>query len=156
MESLFTQLEFWHWLTFAVLLIIMEIFSPGAFFLWLGIASACVGVVLYIRPELSWQSQMMIFAVLSVASIVAWRLTRRLFPPVEPSVSHLNRRAEQYVGRTFRLIEPISNGVGKIKVDDSSWRVQGVDTPINTPVKVTGVDGIVLEVEPVLKEQVKQ
>jgi len=150
-ESIFTQLEFWHWLTFAVLLIIMEIFSPGAFFLWLGIASACVGMILYAKPDLSWQNQLIMFALLSVVSIVAWRLSRRFFPPQEPEVKHLNRRAEQYIGRTFQLIEPIINGVGKIKVDDSSWRVRGIDTPIDTSVKVTGVDGIVLEVEPVAK-----
>jgi len=152
MESLFTQLEFWHWLTFAIVLVILEVFSPGVFFLWLGIASASVAIVLYIRPELSWQNQLIIFAVLSIASIVVWRLTRRFFPSQEPEVSNLNRRAEQYIGRTFRLIEPISDGVGKIKVDDSSWRVRGVDTPIETPVKVTGVDGIVFDVEPVAKE----
>lgn len=152
MESLYTQLEFWHWLTFAVLLIIMEIFSPGAFFLWLGISSACVGAVLYTWPELSWQNQLILFAVLSVVSIVIWRLTRRFFPSQESAVPNLNRRAEQYIGRTFRLIEPIENGVGKIKVDDSSWRVHGADTPIETPVKVTGVDGIVFNVEAVLND----
>lgn len=153
MESLFTQLEFWHWLTFAVVLIIMEIFSPGVFFMWLGISSACVGVILYLKPDLSWQNQLFVFAILSVASIAAWSLTRRFFPPQEADVAHLNRRAEQYIGRTFRLIEPIENGVGKIKVDDSSWRVHGVDTPIETPVKVTGVDGIVFDVEPILNDK---
>lgn len=151
MESIFTQLEFWHWLSFALLLIIMEIFSPGAFFLWLGIASACVGITLYAKPDLSWQNQLMMFALFAVISIIAWRLTRRFFPPQEPQVKHLNRRAEQYIGRTFCLIEPITNGVGKIKVDDSSWRVRGIDTPVGTPVKVTGVDGIVLEVEQEVK-----
>lgn len=147
MESLFMHLEFWHWLTFAVILIILEIFSPGVFFLWLGVAAACVGLVLYLRPELSWQTQLLVYAVLSVASIVSWRIYRTFFPPEEPEVANLNRRAEQYVGRTFTLIEPIVNGVGKIKVDDSTWRVHGEDAPLNSQVRVTGVDGIVFEVE---------
>ena len=147
MESLFTHLEFWHWLTFAVILIILEIFSPGAFFIWLGIAAACVGFVLYLRPELSWQTQLIAYAVLSVASIVSWRIYRKFLPPEAPEVANLNRRAEQYVGRTFNLIEPIVNGVGKIRVDDSTWRVHGEDAPFNTQVRVTGVDGIVFEVE---------
>lgn len=151
MESLFTQLEFWHWFTFAVVLIILEVFSPGAFFLWLGIAAGCVGLVMFFRPELSWQSQFIIFAVLSVASVVFWRLGKGFFPRQEPVESHLNRRAEQYLGRTCNLVEPIINGTGKIKVDDSTWRVCGEDAPVGSQVKVTGVDGIVFEVEIIKK-----
>lgn len=153
MELFYTQLELWHWLTFAVILIILEMLSPGVFFLWLGIAAACVGIVLYFSPGLSWQSQMMLFAVLSVVSIVSWRIFRIFFPPEEPEVANLNRRAEQYFGRTFTLIEPIVNGVGKIKVDDSTWRVRGEDMPVGSQVKVTGVDGIVFDVELMPKRQ---
>jgi membrane protein implicated in regulation of membrane protease activity len=59
----------------------------------------------------------------------------------------LNRRAEQYVGRVFTLSEPIVNGTGKIRVDDSSWKVSGADCDANTKVKVISVDGTVLKVE---------
>ena len=152
MESLFTQLEFWHWMTFAVVLIILEVFSPGAFFLWLGIASGVVGVVMFAYPELSWQSQFIIFAVLSVASIIIWRLTRGFFPQREPDVPNLNRRSEQYIGRICNVVEPIVNGTGKIKVDDSTWRVKGEDAPLGTQVRVTGVDGIVFDVELIKKK----
>jgi membrane protein implicated in regulation of membrane protease activity len=151
MESIFTQLEFWHWLTFAVVLIILEVFSPGAFFLWLGIAAGSVGVVMIMRPELSWQAQLIIFAVLAVASIVSWRLTKKFFPEPESTVPHLNRRAEQYIGRTFNLTEAIVNGTGKINVDDSTWRVRGEDAPVDSQVRVTGVDGIVFDVEIIRK-----
>lgn len=151
MESIYMNLEFWHWLTFAVVLIILEMLSPGAFFLWLGIAAGCVGIVLYVRPELSWQLQLIVFAVLSVASIATWRLTRAFFPPQEAEVPNLNQRANQYIGRTFTLIEPIVNGVGKIRVDDSTWRVRGEDMPVDSQVIVTGVDGIVFDVELLLK-----
>lgn len=151
MESMFTQLEFWHWLTFAVALIILEVFSPGAFFLWLGVAAGCVGIVMLVKPEVSWQSQFIIFALLSVASIVTWRLLRGVFPEQEAEVPHLNRRAEQYIGRTFNLSEPIVNGDGKINVDDSTWRVRGEDAPAGTQIRVTGVDGIIFEVEKIDK-----
>lgn len=147
MELFYMQLEFWHWLTFAMLLIILEMLSPGAFFIWLGIAAACVGSVLYLRPDLSWQSQLIVFAVLSMASIISWRVYRGFFPPGAPEVSNLNRRADQYIGRTFNLIEPIVNGDGKIKVDDSTWRVQGEDAPVDSQVRVTGVNGIIFQVE---------
>ena len=147
MESIFTNLEFWHWLTFAIILIILEIFSPGVFFLWLGISAASVGIIMMFQTTITWQSQFIWFAILSVLSITIWLVTRRFFPPAEPEVSHLNRRAEQYIGRTFNLVEPITNGMGKIKVDDSMWRVYGPEANSGMMVKVIGVDGTVFKVE---------
>jgi len=56
-------------------------------------------------------------------------------------------RGEQYVNRTFTLEEPVVNGQGKIKVDDSTWKIEGADCESGTKVRVTGVDGVVLKVE---------
>ena len=53
------------------------------------------------------------------------------------------------MGRVFSLYEPIKNGQGKIKVDDSIWKVQGADCDITTRVKVIAVRGTVFEVEKV-------
>ena len=47
------------------------------------------------------------------------------------------------------LSEPIEQGSGRVKVDDSVWRVTGPDAPAGTKVRVTGGDGAVLTVEPV-------
>ena len=58
----------------------------------------------------------------------------------------LNRRAEQYVGRVFTLQEPIVNGRGRLRVDDTVWRVEGEDCPAGTAVEVTGVDATLLRV----------
>jgi inner membrane protein len=38
--------------------------------------------------------------------------------------------------------------VGKVHVDDTQWRVSGVDSPAGKRVRVVGVDGAVLRVEP--------
>ena len=42
----FDQIEFWNWWVVAVFLIGIEVFAPGAVFLWMGIAAAIVGFVL--------------------------------------------------------------------------------------------------------------
>ncbi len=146
MEPFITHLEFWHWLTFALILIILEMLSPGVFLMWLGIAAGIVGLVMLAQPDLSWQIQMTLFALLSIASIIFWRWAQTRFK-AEPDNLHLNRRAEQYIGRTFNLVEPIVNGVGKIKVDDSTWKVHGEDAPVGTQVEVTGVEGVVFKVK---------
>ncbi|MBE9541419.1 MAG: NfeD family protein, partial [Proteobacteria bacterium] len=62
----------------------------------------------------------------------------------------LNKRGAQYIGRVFSLIEPIENGRGKIRVDDSIWTVQGEDCPVDTKVEVTSVDGTLFVVKLVL------
>ena len=141
------QIDYWHWLIVAVALVVLEIFSPGVFFLWLGVAAAVVGGVLWFMPELSWQTQFVLFAVFSVVSIGVARifLIRRPIATDEPT---LNRRGEQYVGRTLVLSEAIENGVGRVRVDDTLWRVAGKDSPAGARVRVTDVDGTVLIVEP--------
>lgn len=140
------QLDFWHWFIFAVGLLILELFAPGAFFLWMGIAAAIVGALLWLVPGMGWELQLMIFAVLSVVTIIWWR-KRMDENPVVSDQPNLNRRGQQYVGRTFTLDEPIVNGLGKIHVDDSTWKIEGNDCPAGTKITVTGVDGVILKVE---------
>lgn len=141
-----TQLEYWHWWVLGVVLLILEVFSPGAFFLWLGVAAGVVGIVLLVLPDLGWQVQLLLFAVLSVVSIAVGRswLGRH---PIETDLPTLNRRGEQYVGRVFTLEVPIVNGNGKIRVDDTTWKIRGADRGAGERVRVTGVDGTVLLVD---------
>jgi len=141
------QIDFWHWLIAAVVLVLLEVFSPGVFFLWLGVAAALVGGALWLLPEMNWQTQFVLFALFSIVSIVVARviIARR---PIETDEPTLNRRGEQYVGRVLVLDRAIENGVGRVRVDDTLWRVEGQDSAANTRVRVIGVDGTVLKVEP--------
>lgn len=145
MELLHT-FSFWHWLILGVLLIVLEIFVPGVVFLWVGIAAVVTGLVAWLAPDLAVQWQVILFAALSVASVLSGRawLRGHSTPSDHPT---LNRRGEQYVGRHFKLAAAIEGGFGKITVDDSTWKVAGEDMPEGTQVEVTGVDGTVLKVE---------
>jgi inner membrane protein len=143
----FEQIEYWNWWVIAVFLIGIEVFAPGAVFLWMGIAAGIVGFALLAYPELSWQIQLLTFAVISVVTIYVWRFfLRDRFPAPLPG-RVLNRRGASYVGRSFTLKEPIVDGSGLLHVDDSRWKIEGEDLPAGTKVKVTGVDGTVLKVE---------
>lgn len=141
------HLEFWHWWIAGVALIILEVFTPGAIFMWMGISAGVVGAVLLAAPGTSWQVQFLVFAVLSVSSIVVWRVYHKRHP-TESDQPSLNRRGEQYVGRVFTVEEGITDGTGVIRADDSRWKVRGEDLPPGTKVRVTGVDGTVLTVVP--------
>jgi membrane protein implicated in regulation of membrane protease activity len=140
------NITFWHWWILAAVLIIMEVFAPGAFLLWLGIAAGVVGGLIYLMPNLAWEYQVLTFSVLSMVSILVWRKYLRTTPE-ETDEPALNRRGEQYVGRVFTLTEPIVNNMGKIRVDDTTWKIRGDDCPVGTRVEVTGVDGTIFEVE---------
>lgn len=139
-------LTYWHWWILGTALIVLEIFAPGTFFLWMGVASGLVGFILLLAPELGWQYQFMVFAIFSIVSIASWRLYLRKHP-TQSDRPTLNRRGEQYVGRSFTLEHPIVNGVGKIQVDDSTWKIRGEDCAVGSRVKVTGMDGTIMLVE---------
>ena len=138
--------DFWHWWILALGLIIAETLLPGTFFLWMGAAALVLGVMAWLIPAMSWELQLMLFAILSMVAIVAWRKWQKKHP-VESEQPMLNRRGEQYVGRVFTLNAPIENGYGKVKVGDTLWRVQGDEAAEGTRVRVTAADGVVLLVE---------
>jgi len=145
---LFTELAFWHWLLLGIFLVLLEIFSPGVYLLWLGLAAGATGLLLGILPDLAWQVQGLSFALFSLGSILAarWWLQRR---PLKTDQPFLNRRGAHYIGRVFTLQTPIQHGQGKIQVDDTRWKVQGADCPAGSQVQVVGVDGVVLQVKPI-------
>lgn len=141
------HIVFWHWWILAGALLILEVTAPAFFFLWLGMAAAATGLIIMVFPTLPLESQLVLFSVLSVVAVLAWRKYREAHPTLTDQ-PNLNRRGRQYVGREFTLEAPIVNGVGKVTVDDSTWRVRGPDLPIGARVRVHGVDGVVFLVGP--------
>jgi len=137
---------YWHWLILAVALIILEILIPGAYFLWMGVSAIFIGGLMLVFPEMVFLVQILIFAVLSVITVVMYKSYRKKNPIVtdEPA---LNRRGEKYLGQIFTLTEPIVNGSGKVKVDDSTWKVAGEDMDAGETVRVVAVEGSTFKVE---------
>jgi len=130
-------LDYWHWFILGLALITIEMMVPTFFTLWIGIAALVTGAVVYYLPELAWQNQVIIFAILSVISVLSWRQ----FEPL------LNRRGEQYIGRVITLQEPIQDGQGKIRIDDSTWKITGSDCPVGTKVKLAKLKNVIFDVE---------
>lgn len=137
------------WWILAVLLIGGELLVPGYFLLWIGVAAAAMGVVMWVHPDLGLLGQAILFGVLAFASCVAY--ARWLRPRLErsaPGDQRLNRRAEQLIGQRYPLIDAIVNGRGKAQVGDGQWLVSGPDLPVGTTVEVVAVDGATLQVRP--------
>ena len=147
MEELGWNADFWHWWILAGLLLLIEVMAPGFFFLWLAMAAGIVGLAMLLVPDIGWQYQLMIFSGLALISIIGFRKFQKAIP-AETDQPTLNRRGSQYVGRTFTLDQPVVNGMGVLRVDDTTWRIAGQDLPAGSKVRVTGLDGVVLQIEP--------
>jgi len=142
----FDQIVFWHWWIVAGILLIIELTVPTFFFMWMGIAAALVGLMLLVIPGMPLELQLVMFVVLSLITTIMWRRYREKNRPVSDHPL-LNQRGQQYVGRVFTLDKAIVNGTGKVRVDDSTWRVKGLDMPVGEKVEVVGVEGVVLVVK---------
>ncbi len=144
MENL--SVEFWYWWVLALLLLGIELLIAGFFFIWIAIAGFFTGCLVWIASEINFIGQTLIFSITSVISIIFWKIYVKNHP-LQTDQPLLNKRGAHYIGRVFNLIEPIQNGQGKIKVDDSLWKVYGKDSPVNTRVKIVAIRGTVFDVE---------
>ena len=72
---------FWHWWILAGMLLILELTSPVFFFLWLSFSAASVGFLLLVFPVIPLSAQLLLFGILSVVAVLAWRKLRFASPP---------------------------------------------------------------------------
>jgi inner membrane protein len=120
---------------------------PGAFLIWIGLAGLVVGGVEFIWP-LSLPTQVLAFAALAATLALLGRRVYGSLDRVGPSLP--TSRAHALLGREFVLDEAISRGFGRIRVDDSVWRVAGDDMPADTRVRVVAIeDGVAVRVQKV-------
>jgi inner membrane protein len=136
----------WDWLILAAILFVLEVTSPGIFFMWFGFAAAITGIMAFAFAT-SWQWQLVSFCLLSLGAVLlALKYLRK--HPLRSERPLLNERAVQQIGQCYDLIEPIVNGRGSVKIGDSLWRVEGPELPKGSRVRVLGCDGTLLKVGP--------
>jgi inner membrane protein len=141
------KIVFWYWWALAAVLLVFEMLLPGVVFLFLAIGAAAAGFVLLVVSDLSLELQLVLFAVVAVASAVALRPTLRRMQNYTTE-TNLNARGQALIGRIFVLDQPILAGRGRVKLGDGSWIVTGPDMVAGAKVRVTAVDGTELKVEP--------
>lgn len=148
-ERIVTELGPWAWWVLGIVLLILEVLMPGVFLVWIGIAAILTGALSLLLWETSfwaWQVQWLVFAVLSlIAAIVGRRIVSARGQTSDQP--HLNQRGQSLVGRTATLEQPIAEGRGRIRLDDTMWNVNGPDLPVGARVRVTTSNGANLTVE---------
>jgi membrane protein implicated in regulation of membrane protease activity len=136
----------WGWALAGIVLVGLEMFAPGMFLIWLGLAAFLTALLVGLF-SLGWQASALAFAILAVASVVTGRKLSRPDRDLPDGARHLNARGQQLIGQSFRLDRPLLNGEGQLKVGDSVWRITGPDMVAGANVKVLRVDGATLVVE---------
>jgi membrane protein implicated in regulation of membrane protease activity len=141
--------EPWVWLAAGVLFCAAEVFAPGMFLLWLGLAALATGLLQF-GLALGFAGSLLAFCGFALASVLIGRRVygSRDVPSDRP---FLNRRADALVGQEFLLHDPIVEGMGRVRVGDSVWRVLGPDLPAGTRVRIVSIaeDGVALRAEAV-------
>lgn len=149
LDRLIAELGPWSWWLLGLLLLATELIMPGVFLVWIGAAAISIGVLsllLWESPFWPWQLQLLLFAALSVAFALAGR---RFLAGTNRATDEplLNQRGASLVGRTAVLQEPILEGRGRIRLDDTFWSVMGPDLPAGTRVRIITSTGRDLTVD---------
>ncbi|WP_230492603.1 NfeD family protein [Martelella alba] len=135
------------WITLGGALLAAEMLGAGGYLLWSGIAAVLVGLLSWVLP-LDWAWQGVFFSLLTVASAVAWWYWLR-GRDKNAAQSLLNQRGAQLVGTHAILIEPVVNGIGRVRVGDGTWRaVSDTDLAAGCSVVVIAAEGVTLRVRP--------
>ena len=142
---------FWYWWVLSIIFLVIEMLVSGFFFLWMSASALLTGILVWLFPAITTEIQFFVFSLLAIIAIISWKVFAKN-TSITSDKPLLNKRGAQYVGRVFNLYEAIENGQGKIKVDDSIWKVYGEDCDIHTKVKVVNVNGTVFTVEKVIEE----
>ena len=137
----------WHWIVLGFLLLILEMNTGTFLILGLGLASIIVGV-LDLAIDLTFTSEVMIWTVLCVLSLVAWKLWVK-----EEHVSDSGQSNYKLdtIGTVTEDIEP--NHRGKVTFDtpilgNTSWTAtSGSSISKNTRVKIVEIHGQLIEVQ---------
>ena len=142
--------SFWSWLIFGVILMAIELFMPGVFVVWIGLAAVISGIIFSIFTDLTLSYQLLTFAILSIICVIlGWYIYGQvLTKSSRKDYQTLNNGAESFIGNEYSLLEDVVNGRSKAKVGDTVWLVQAPDgLKQGAKVIVESVDGVVLKVK---------
>lgn len=136
----------WFWLIGGVLLLIAEVIAPGFFLVFIGAAAMAAGLFTLLFG-LGTPAQLALFV---VYAIIAVMIGRKVYAnqAVDSTDPLLNDRGARMIGKSVTVIEAIDEHSGRVRVGDSEWSARGGPGRPGERVRITGVDGNCLLVEP--------
>lgn len=143
------DMQWWHWIALGLILAGLELASPGGFFIvFFGVGAILVGLLeavgLANPPWVQW----LLFSVLSVSAVVAFRkpLLKRFRVPDHATV------VDSFVGEVAVPDADIAPGaVGRAQLRGSAWQARNVGSTTarrGDRCRVVRVDGLTLDLDP--------
>jgi len=134
------------WIAAGLVLMLLEMATPGVFMVWLGLASVATGLVVQVTA-LGFAQQVMVFGGFAAATIalgLRFRARRN-------ATATLNTPGSGLVGREAVALD-FHGASGRVRVGDSDWNARlapGVASPQpHDTLRVVGVEGTTLLVGP--------
>ena len=151
----FFSLVRWEWwVLIAISMLVLEIFLPGAVFIWPGLAAIVMAFIVAFT-DFTWQTYSVIFSVLTMLfGFLARPMVLRLRAVTEEG-EEMNEEHSHIKGDVCQVIEPVNQIQGRVKHRDSSYeaRTKGnITIPVDKMVKVVSIEGLTLFVELVQDE----
>ena len=147
----FADIASWNWwLILALVIGSAELLAPGFYLLWIACALALTGLI-HIFVPLQLGEGLIALALFSPLTLYGGHHIYRRGGGVGSST--LNRRAEANIGRRARLQTALSGGEGRIRLDGTSWKVEGPDMKEGSPVEIISVERGIYRVRAVTGEQ---
>lgn len=143
------EILWWHWLVLGLLLVLAELATAGGFYvIFFGIAALTVGVLAGFGMAGPLWVQLLLFSVLSVATLAIFRarlLSWVQHDPQRPEIDTL-------VGAIGVASEELTPGtVGRVEVRGAAWTARnttGAPVSRGARIRVVRVDGLTLDIEP--------
>ena len=136
----------WLWMIGGILLLIAEVIAPGFFLVFIGAAVLATGAFTLLFG-LGVAAQLTLFALYAVVAVM---IGRRMYAnsATDSSDPLLNDRGARLIGKSVTVIEAVDEHSGRVRVGDSEWSARGGPGRPGERVRITGVDGNCLLVEP--------
>ena len=137
----------WLWLIGGVVLLIAELIAPGFFLVFVGAAAIATGLFALLF-ELSLPLQLALFALYTLLAVMVGKRVYSNADSLGSSDPLLNDRSGRLVGKVVTVVTDVDEHGGRVRLGDGEWSARGGPAAAGERVRIIGVDGNCLKVEP--------
>lgn len=143
------EILWWHWLVLGLLLVLAELATAGGFYLiFFGVAALTIGVLAGFGLAGPLWVQLLMFSILSVATLVIFRSRLLSWVQHDPQRPEIDTLVGE-IGVASEELTPFT--IGRVEVRGAAWTARnttGVSVSRGTRIRVVRVDGLTLDIEP--------
>lgn len=133
-----------YWLTIGIVFLVIEVLSLTFFCLFLGITGIIMSFIVFIMPNLQVENQLIIASFLAVISVITGCYIHKNLRKSKHKALNINDRTSKYIGNLVFLKEDVKNGMSRVNLDGSEWKVLIEEGKTGDKVEITGINSTIL------------